>query len=144
MLGVRGGAAEELSGADAVVVGRVEPERVGEERVADARVGVRAVADRVQVAESACADLEQADAEQHEEPDQQRMVVARDDPVVDRIFDDQRCADRAGLPEESGHDRAAHAVRLGAHDRPHKRPCRGAAYLASVHWGKVPTCQDRR
>ena len=85
-----------------------------------------------------------ADPEQHEKPDQQRVVVARDDSVVDRVLDDQRCADRPGLPEQSRDDRTGHAVRLGAHDRAHKRPCRGAASLASVHWGKVPTCRDRR
>ena len=66
VLRVRRGAAQQLARADAVVVGRVEPQRVREERVADACVRVRAVANRVQMAKGAGADLEQPDCEQHE------------------------------------------------------------------------------
>ena len=111
VLRVGRGAAQQLARADAVVVGGVEPQRVGEERVAHAGVGVGAVADRVEVAEGAGADLEQPDGEQHEQPDEQRVVVARDDPVVDRVLDDERRGDRAGLPEQAGEHGARDACR---------------------------------
>ena len=115
-----------------------------EQRVSHAGIGVRAIPDRVQMAERAGADLEQPDAEQHDQPDQQRVVVVRDDPVVDRVLHDQRRTDRAGLPEQSRDDRAGHAARLRAHDCAHESPRRAAAYLAFAHWGKVPTCRNPR
>ena len=129
VLGVGGGAAQQLARPDAVVIGGVEAQRVGEERVAHTGVGVRAVANRVQVAKGAGADLEQPDAEQQEEPEQQRVVIARDDPVVDRVLDDERSRDRSGLPEQAGAYGAYDAAPLLAHDGAHESPRRGAASL---------------
>jgi hypothetical protein len=62
------------------------------------------VAERLRIASSD--DFEEADAEQGQQPDQQRMLVARDDPVVDRVLDDQRRRDCARLPQQAGKDRA--------------------------------------
>ena len=144
VLGVGRRPAQQLAGADPVVVRGVESERVGEDGVANARVRGRAVADRVDVADATRDDLEQADAHEGEEPDQQRVAVVRGDPAVDRVLDDERRADRADLPEQSGDGSADDALRLLAHDGAHKSPRCGAAYLASAHWGKVPTCPDHR
>ena len=102
---------------------------MGEERVTYAGVGVRAVPNRVQVAKGAGAHFEQPHAEQQEEPEQQRVVIARDDPVVDRVLDDERGRDRAGLPEQAGADGAYDAAPLLAHDGAHESPRRGAASL---------------
>jgi hypothetical protein len=112
VLRIRGGAAHQLAGADAVVVGGVEPERVREDRVANPRVGCGAVADRVDVAHAARDDLEQPDAEQRQQPDHERVAVARDDSVVDRVADDQRRRDRSGLPQQPGEDRADNTAGL--------------------------------
>ena len=139
VLRVGRGAAQQLARADAVVVGRVEPQRVGEERVAHAGVGVGAVADRVQVAERARADLEQPDGEQHEQPDEQRFVVARHDPVVDRVLDDERRGHGARLPEQPGEHGARDAMPLRAHDRAHESPRRGAASFEFPHGPNLPT-----
>ena len=71
VLRVGRGAAEELTRADAVVVGRVEAERVREERVPDAGIRLRAVPDRIDMTEPTGADLQQPDREEHEQPEQE-------------------------------------------------------------------------
>ena len=141
VLRVGGGAAQQLAGADTVVVGGVEPKRVGKDRVAHARVRSRAVADREDVAHPAGDHLEQADSEQRQQPDDQRVPVARDDPVVDRVLDDQRRRNRARLPEQPGDDGADDAACLGANDRAYESPRRPATCLDFPHEANVSAAQ---
>src|SRR5207253_196919 len=111
----------------------VQAQRVGEDRVADAGVRGGAVTDRVDVAEAAGADLEQADGDERSKPDQERVPVLRDDPVVDRVLDDERRADRPDLPEQAGEDGADHTGPLLVHDCAQESPRRSAAHLAFPH-----------
>ena len=62
------------------------------------------------MAQASGEDFEQSDSEKRQQPNQQRVVVTGYDPVVDRVFDDQRRRDRAGLPEQAGEDRADDAA----------------------------------
>src|SRR6266540_2242726 len=145
LLGVRGGAAHQLAGAYAIVVGRVEPEGVGEDRVTDAGVAAGPVPDSEDVPRCAGEHLEQADAEQRERPEQECPPVAREDPVVDRARDDQRRGHGAHLPGETRQCGADDAVRLraedGAQEPPGGRTPRGC--IPSGHGGKYPVVSNR-
>ena len=70
------------------------------------------------------------------------MVVARDDPVVDRVLDDERRGDGARLPEQAGEHGARDAMPLRAHDRAHESPRRGAASFEFPHGPNLPTDDD--
>ncbi len=128
VLGVRRRAAHQLSRPDAVVIARVESQRVREDRVANTRVRLGSVADCVQVADGTGGHLEQSDAEERRQPEQQGVMIALQHAVVDRLLDHQRRGDRADLPEqarESGADDAA-CLRAdhGAHESPRCAPSR--------------------
>ena len=96
-----------------------------EDRIADPRICVRPVADGIEVPNGAGGHLQEANGEQRHEPEHERVSVARQHPVVDRVLDHQRSRDRAGLPEQAGCNGADDTARLRSDDGAHETP-RGA------------------
>jgi dihydropteroate synthase len=95
-------------------------------------VGVRPVADRVEVPYPASGRLEEADADQHAAPEEQRVAVVREDALVDRAPDDERRRHRGRLPDEPARDRAQHAAALAHDEAPHVPLSRVALLTLSV------------
>ena len=76
-LGVVRGAAHQVAGADAVVVGDVELERVPVDLIADVGVATRAVADRKVVTQRTSGSLDEADTENRPAPRVERKFGRR-------------------------------------------------------------------
>ena len=97
-------AAHQVAGADAVVVGDVELEGVPVEPVADVRVAAGAVLDGEVVPNGAAHGLDCPDGEDRAAPGVERGPVAADDPLVDRLRDEEGRRDRRHLPRGTGQD----------------------------------------
>ena len=133
VLRVGGRARHQLARPDAIVIARVQAQRVREDCIANACIRPGPVLDRVQVPHGTGCHLQQPDSKQCTEPDQQRVPVLRQHPVVDRVLDHQRRRDRSGLPEQAGQSGADDPACLRANHGAHESPRRAPTHVVFPH-----------